>query len=86
MREIITRDAPPPGVHMSDRDELSCFACTCATGQIHSRILYFLLLLFHQPSSTGKQHSPSFLIVNGGTHAERETALGRLPCGENGEE
>ena len=31
--------------------------------------------------------SPSFLIVNGGSHAERETpAPGRLPCGENGEE
>ena len=33
-----------------------------------------------------KAYNPSFLIVNGGSHAEREPALGRLPCGENGEE
>ena len=30
--------------------------------------------------------SPSFLIVNGGSPAERARAPGRLPCGENGEE
>ena len=31
--------------------------------------------------------SPSFLIVNGGSPAERPApAPGRLPCGENGEE
>jgi hypothetical protein len=39
-------------------------------------------------SQTRKQFvsSPSFLIVNGGSHAERPApAPGRLPCGENGE-
>ena len=40
-----------------------------------------------EPSDGAAPPSPSFLIVNGGSHAERETpAPGRLPCGENGEE
>ncbi len=42
-------------------------------------------------STIGIAFSPSFLIVNGGSPAERENvapppAPGRLPCGENGEE